>query len=396
MTDLQFARNHIGLVPDFVMDTTEKSGIDFFSASTVDQLFHAGNRFRFTLFVTKKRLKEFSTLPSDVRVLAIPEMMGAGFPNILWYLFVLPFQAYWYRIDLLHLFAGNRRMTWFSPKRTLTTVHDVFHFHQKDLYTFPKYVFFRYVVTPLLKRQKHFHAISKATKKEMEIYLGLAPESIHVAHLGLPRWRSPYSEPQDNARKQLCLDRPYMLYVSSLDHPRKNHLTLLDAYELLLSKRAHCPDLVFAGPDFFHSEVIHDEIKRRNLSNRVKAVGYVPDSLMPSLYQEATLFLHPSKLEGFGYPLVEAMMYGVPVACADIDVFREIGGDVPLYFNPSCSADIVAKIEMILGDVTLQQDLSGKGLKRAEAFCLNRSFSEIMKIYERILSGRLPASAQGS
>lgn len=376
------------MVPDFVMDTTEKSGIDFFSASTIDQLVRFGNRYRFTIFITKKRLKEFSTLPNDVRVVTIPEILGNGFPNILWYLFVLPFQAYWYRVDLLHLFAGNRRMTWFAPKRTLTTVHDVFHFHQKKLYTYPKYVFFRYVVTPLLKRQKQFHAISKATQKEMEEYLGLNPETIHVAHLGIPRLPTEYPKTKDTARKHFGIERPYMLYVSSLDHPRKNHLVLLDAYELLLSKDENCPDLLFAGPDFFHAEVIHNEIKRRNLSSRVRTLGYVPDSLLPSLYQEAILFLHPSKLEGFGYPLVEAMMFGLPVICSDIEVFHEIGGDVPLYFNPSCPMDITAKIETILHDVTLQRELSAKGLKRAEYFCIRNSSQEILKIYDLVLSGK--------
>lgn len=367
------------------MDTTEKSGIDIFSASTVDQLLRFGTSYRFTIFITKRRLREFSKLPSNVRVVAIPEIMGNGLSNILWYLFVLPIQAYLYRIDLLHLFAGNRRMTWFSPKRTLTTVHDVFHFHEKKLYTFPKYVFFRYVVTPLLKRQTYFHAISKATQREMEEYLGLDPKTIYVAHLGISRLHPDDPKTKNTARKHYGIRRPYMLYVSSLDHPRKNHLVLLDAYELLLSKDENCPDLIFAGPDFFQAEVIHNEINRRNLSSRVRALGYVADSLLASLYQEATLFLHPSKLEGFGYPLVEAMMFGLPVLCSDIEVFHEIGGDVPLYFNPNCPVDVVTKIEMVLQDVTLQRELSAKGLKRAEFYCIKNSSQEILKIYERIL-----------
>jgi len=379
-------RKHIGLVPEFVMDTTEKSGIDFFSVSTVDQVVRASTEYRFTIFVSKQRLKEFSGLPDDVHVVGIPKLMAGGFLNILWYLSVLPICALWYRIDLLHLFAGNRRMTWFPADRTLVTVHDVFHFHQKGIYTLAKFAFFRGLITPLLKRQKHFHTISGATQVEMQRFLGVSPEMVHVAHPGVPKSRVECREAKRVVRDVFGIDRPYLLYVSALDHPRKNHVVLLDAYESLLRKRVDLPDLLFAGPDFFRADVIHREIASRQLSGRVRALGYVPDSLLPGLYQEATMFVHPSTLEGFGYPLVEAMMFGLPVACADIDVFREIGGDVPVYFDARSPEDIASKIEAVLDDTSLRKELSQRGKKRAEQFCLDRCSSEVLKIYERVLS----------
>jgi glycosyltransferase involved in cell wall biosynthesis len=380
---------HIGLVPDFVMESGEKTGIDIFSTTFIPQLLNCGTEYRFTLFLTKKRQKEFSGLPSNVQVANIPEFMGRGFANIFWYMFCLPLQAWFCRVDLLHLFAGNRRVTMFPADRILVTVHDIFHYHRKDLYTLPRYLYFRGVVIPLLKRQKNFHTISLATKKELERYLRIPKSAAHVGYLGLAPFRiSAQSADTEryNIRRQYHLERPYMLYVSSLDHPRKNHMVLLDAYELLLRKGDPVPDLVFAGTDFFQAEMIHSEISRRNLVNRVRTLGYVPDVYMPSLFREATLFLHPSALEGFGYPLIEAMTYGLPVACADTDVFREIGGGVPLYFDAGNPHDIVSCIERILGDSRLREDRAQKGIKQAEQFTIERCSAEIQAIYEHVLA----------
>ena len=378
---------HIGLVPDFVMDTTEKSGIDFYSTALIQALSKTGTTRRFTIFIPRERLKDFPGLASRLRVVTIPRIFASGLLNIFWYLFLLPFQAYWYRIDLLHLFAGNRRMTWFPRGKMLATVHDVFHFEHQEIYSFPRFVFFRAIIAPLLKRQRHLVADSHATKHDIERLLGVPGSSIGVIHLGFDAARLLAQETGNEGvqvRKEYKLTRPFLLYVSALDHPRKNHLTLLEAYEILLKSNPDVPDLVFVGPDFFHAEKIHHAIQRPSLGGRVHALGYVPDQLLPSLYREAMLFVHPSPLEGFGYPLVEAMAFGLPVVCADTEIFREIGGEAPVFFDPKHPEDIASKIAMVLADPKLQEERCLKGLEQAKRYQSDVGVGELLRLYDAI------------
>jgi len=377
----------IGLVPDFVMDSTEKSGIDFYSSALIRALSQTDGSRRFTLFLSRERWKEFPDLGPHFHRVPIPRIFASGILNIFWYLFILPFQAYWHRIDLLHLFAGNRRMTWLPGGKMLVTVHDVFHYEHQEIYSFPRFLFFRLIIASLLKRQKHLVADSHATKHDIQRLLGVPGGAIEVIHLGFDAPRllaSTTVKPEQPVREKYHLTRPYILYVSALDHPRKNHLTLLDAYEILLKSHPDAPDLVFVGPDFFHAEKIHQAILRPSLAGRVHALGYVPDQWLPSLYREATLFVHPSPLEGFGYPLVEAMAFGLPVACADTEIFREIGGAAPLFFDPKKPEDIASKIAMLLADPALQEERSQRGLEQSKGYQSGQGVRTLLRLYDAL------------
>ncbi|MFN5466777.1 MAG: glycosyltransferase family 4 protein [Pirellulaceae bacterium] len=385
MRDLPEKTAHIGLVPDFVMDSTEKSGIDFYSSALIRALSQTDRSRRFTIFLTRERWEEFPDLGPHFHRVPIPRIFASGLLNIFWYLFILPFQAYWHRVDLLHLFAGNRRMTWCLGRKMLVTVHDVFHYEHQEIYSFPRYLFFRTIIAPLLKRQRHLVADSHATKHDIQRLLGVPGKAIEVIHLGFdaPRLLAPTTgKLEEPVREKYQLKRPYMLYVSALDHPRKNHLALLEAYEILLQSHPDAPDLVFVGPDFFHAEKIHQAIQRPSLDRRVHALGYVPDQCLPSLYREAKLFVHPSPLEGFGYPLVEAMAFGLPVACADTEIFREIGGAAPVFFDPKQPKDIASKIAMLLADPVLQQEHRKKGLEQAKCYQNDQGIRELLRLYD--------------
>lgn len=387
MRDLPEKTVRIGLVPDFVMDATEKSGIDFYSAALIRALSETERSRKFIVFLTRERWKEFSDLGPHVQRVPIPRIFANGLLNIFWYLFILPLQAYWHRVDLLHLFAGNRRMTWFSRRKMLVTVHDVFHYEHQEIYSFPRFLFFRMVIAPLLKRQRHLVADSHATKHDIQRLLGVPGGEIEVIHLGFDAPRllaSTTGTPEEPVQGKYHLKRPYMLYVSALDHPRKNHLTLLDAYEILLKSHPDAPDLVFVGPDFFHAEKIHQAILRPSLAGRVHALGYVPDQWLSSLYREAKLFVHPSPLEGFGYPLVEAMAFGLPVVCADTEIFREIGGAAPVFFDPKQPKDIASKIAMLLEDPALQEERSRKGLEQAKCYQSDRGLRALLRLYDTL------------
>ena len=138
------------------------------------------------------------------------------------------------------------------------------------------------------------------------------------------------------------------------------------------------------GPDFASPEVIHLAISRSPAADRIHSLGFVTDRQLGALYQNAFAFVHPSCFEGFGYPLVEAMSFGLPVLCSNLSVFREIGGDTPLYFDPRQSEDIAAKMLALIRDEQLRQRCIAASLEMARSAELRSNAPLILDLYHRI------------
>ncbi|MGC4085247.1 MAG: glycosyltransferase [Vicinamibacterales bacterium] len=118
----------------------------------------------------------------------------------------------------------------------------------------------------------------------------------------------------------------YILFFGTLE-PRKNLGTLLDAYEILLSRRTAIPELLLAGKPTEQSAPWLERIARPPLARAVRHIGYVRPDDRNALYAGARLLVQPSFEEGFGLPVLEAMSIGVPVVAADAGALPEVGGD---------------------------------------------------------------------
>lgn len=376
----------IGLVPDLICGFSQKSGIYWFSKALIESLDQLESQARFVLFVPRSEAVDFSHLSSRFTIVRIPRFFMGDFWNIIWHLAVLPCLARYHRVQVLHLFAGNRRLSLFPPRRTLVTVHDVYHYNQLKLYGLVRFLYFRIVICGLLRRQVNLHAVSAATAADLHQLLGIPTTSIHVIHNGCDRERFDHGERQHPLADlvEAAPRRPYFLYVSSLDHPRKNHVVLIRAYERVLQACPDAPSLVFVGPDFASPEVIHEAIRRSPAAHRLHSLGFVTDQQLGALYRQAFAFVHASCFEGFGYPLVEAMSFGLPVLCSDLSVFKEIAGDAPLYFDPRRSEDIAAKMLALITDGSLRQRCMATSLQMARSDAQRSNAPLILDLYERI------------
>jgi glycosyltransferase involved in cell wall biosynthesis len=129
--------------------------------------------------------------------------------------------------------------------------------------------------------------------------------------------------------------RPYFVYISTIE-ARKNHLLLLNLWRRLATEQGDAaPLLVLVGARGWETENVVDMLDRcPALRRTVIEHNSLPDAEMVGLLQGATALLLPSFAEGFGFPLIEALQYGVPVLCSDIPALRETGLAVPEYFDP--------------------------------------------------------------
>jgi glycosyltransferase involved in cell wall biosynthesis len=388
-------RLNIGLVPSFFMPFPATGGIEVYSLSLISEMNNLESPFRFTVFVSNEHRSLIPELNDHFTVIPVESFARNKVMSPLWHLFVLPFLAVRHEVDLLHLFAGNRRLSLFRPSRSVATVHDVYHYYSKEIYTISRHWYFRYLLSLLLKHYPNIIAVSGVAASDMERTLGVPERNIRIIRNGYDnrRFRVVNANSVGSAvRKKYALDRKFMLYVSALDHPRKNHVRLIDAYAQLKRSINLCPDLIFVGQAFWRENVIRTKIAEYHLEDSIRLLGYVPDEDLVAMYNLAEIFVHPSGLEGFGLPIIEAMACGLPAACADIPAFREIGGEAPVFFDHLDPVSIRNAMQTLLENESRYDECRLKGLKQAKQYSWEITAKEVIAYYSEILSQHIPRS----
>jgi glycosyltransferase involved in cell wall biosynthesis len=190
------------------------------------------------------------------------------------------------------------------------------------------------------------------------------------------------------ARSTLGLDDlPYVLWVGTLE-PRKNLPLLLEAFQAVI--RAGRPELlVIVGSPGWRGgpRAVHHAAAA--LGDRVRFTGPLRADRLVALYRGATLFAFPSLHEGFGLPVLEAMVQGAPVICADIPVLRETAGDAARFADPHDAKAWGNTLVDLLGDDTARRVLSERGRQWASGFTWERCIRQTRALYREVLtSGR--------
>lgn len=220
-------------------------------------------------------------------------------------------------------------------------------------------------------------AVSAAARDEICTELGLRREDFLVVHHGVSATGGPAPESDAAVRAALGLEgRRVVLCVGAL-RPHKNQ-------GLLVRAAPHLADdvkVVLAG----HQEPYADELRALTLElgceDRVELAGYLPASRLERLWLMAGCAAFPTRAEGFGMPLLEAMARGVAVACSDLPVLREVGGEVPSYFDSGDPGSAAEAISACLTD----PGQGDRGTARAAGFSWSEAARGTMEAYERAL-----------
>ena len=219
-------------------------------------------------------------------------------------------------VDLYHATAGTGVSHFKHPCPVVTTVHDLFRFTREDKSSFWQKTLFKWQFAASLKNSDHFICNSEFTQDELCLLKGVDKTKTTVTHLAacvVPR-------------KALTIDkRDHLLFLGGLEK-RKEPFFLLQVYHEALKQKADLPKLYFVGPDRGKAGKLQDYIQRHSLEKNVELTGYVSEDRKDELLSKAKLCLMPSSFEGFGIPLLEAQIYGIPVIASDIKIFREVVG----------------------------------------------------------------------
>ena len=157
------------------------------------------------------------------------------------------------------------------------------------------------------------------------------------------------------------------LSVGGLDG-HKNFQSSLKAFEMILPKYPDAKLLVAGCKSDHHKQRFYDQVCRAGNQQSVQFLGYVSDEQLASLYSEVSALLFPSLYEGFGFPILEAMAHGCPVICSNAASLPEVAGDAAIKIDVLNTAAFAKKLEMVLTDKSLRDELSRKGIERSHQF----------------------------
>ncbi len=259
-----------------------------------------------------------------------------------------------------------------SPCPTLVVIHDLALLRAPQHFTLRKRLLMRSMLRRSASAASVIATVSLASQRDIVELLGIDEESIAV----LPGAAHPSCQPApsdvvDAVRARHGLIRPYVLTVGTLE-PRKNLITLLRAFDRLEhDSRGH--DLVVVGGRGWQDGPLLRALKERLPSQRVRWLGYVPESELAALYTGAELFVYASTLEGFGLPVLEAMACGTPVVASDIPALREVGADAARYVPAEDEAAFARAIDQTLRDRGSKTAAALTGPARARHFSWTRT-----------------------
>jgi glycosyltransferase involved in cell wall biosynthesis len=230
---------------------------------------------------------------------------------------------------------------------------------------------------------------SEASRQDVLTHLGLPPERVYALPLAAGHDYAPQAAgPADEAvRRKYNLPPGYVLYLGGYD-VRKNIETLLYAFTYV-RKGTDIP-LVLGGrlPERITPRLtdVHALIGQMGLGEAVQPIGWVDEADKPALYRMASCFVFPSRYEGFGLPVLEAMACGTPVVAVNASSLPEVVGEAGFLVEPDDARGMAGAILAVLVQPEVAGDLRQKGLARAACFSWERTARQTLGVYERVRS----------
>jgi glycosyltransferase involved in cell wall biosynthesis len=250
------------------------------------------------------------------------------------------------------------------------TIHDVL-FETHPQYFEPAFARqMHYFCTRSARQSALLLTVSDFSRREMERQYGLAPGVVSVTPNAVDQSRFyPGNEGAEVVRQLGLEPGRYVLTVGRLE-PRKNHVTLLNAYAAL---GPDSPPLVIVGQRDFRHDAVFETIAALGLNDRVKVLEKVSDTQLPAVLRHAQVFAYPTHAEGFGMPVLEAMASGVPVITSNTTSLPEVAGNAALLIHPSDVQGLSAALNEVLKDERRAQAMRQAGLRQTTSFSWENS-----------------------
>jgi glycosyltransferase involved in cell wall biosynthesis len=337
----------------------------------------------FFLFALQEDLPLFDFVKGRMHLMPVAEEFRPPVKNILWHQHSLPQLARTLQLDTLHV-PSYRRLLWPRPCRLVATIHDLAPFRVKKKYDWKRMFYGRVIARRLAQRQDEIIAISENTARDIVNFFHVPRSRIRVVHNGVEHERffpGNREQAQAEVERRHNLSAPFFLYIARLEHPAKNHVRLIEAFNQFKAATRSPWQLVLAGSDWHGAEAIHAAARQSPFAADIRLPGFVANEDLPDLYRAAEVFVYPSLYEGFGMPPIEAMACGCPVISSSRGSLGEVVGDAAAIIDPEDVFSMSQQLILLANDACAREHLRAAGLVRAAQFDWSLTAAQTLSAY---------------
>ena len=287
-------------------------------------------------------------------------------------------------IDLYHGLSGElpvgiRR----SGIKSVVTIHDLIFMRHPEYYHWWDVKIYTAKFHKTIKEADRIIAISECTKRDIIELGGVEPERIDLVYQGCStRFKHNENEYQkQEVNTRYMLPSRYIINVGTIEK-RKNILLAVKAIR-------HLPEeisLVVVGRSTPYADQVKKYVQANDLGKRVLFLHNVPNSDLPALYQMAEACVYPSRYEGFGIPIIEAIQSGLPVAACSGSCLEEAGGPDCLYVSPDDEEGMAANLLKLIKGASGREERIARSQEYIRRFEGNNMAAQVIDIYRRVLN----------
>jgi glycosyltransferase involved in cell wall biosynthesis len=304
-----------------------------------------------------------------------------------WNQFRLSWELWRHPVDVF--FQPTHTLPFFTPKRVVTTLHDIGFERLPKLYRPAELRYHRYSAQLAVSRANRILTVSEFSRQEIIERYKLPPERVVATPLAVDtnRYRPDISdEEKDAVLTKYRLSRPFFIYAGRIEE-KKNIVNLVHAFSIFKSARGvgDPVKLLLVGLPGFGFERVKKEVAARKLESSVVFPGYVPEADMPALIAAAKILLLPSWYEGFGLPILQGQACGTPVIAARAASMPEVGGDAALYARPDEPEDLARAMKSLMDESSEWERRRVLGLENIRRFSWDETARLTMNVLLEVL-----------
>ena len=356
-----------------------KHGMDYVVLEEIKELQKIDTRNEYFVFVAPGE----DRCLTDTRNVHIMEIGNGFYP--MWEQFALPRAIKELNLDILHCTSNTAPLRCKVP--LILTLHDIIFLEARDKTNHSFYQnlgwFYRRLVVPrILKKCKRIITVSEFELNNIVSKLSIPRKRMAMIYNGFNEWFKPTTE-EDFTYQKYINQSGYFFFLGNTD-PKKNTERTLIAYSKYLEKSDVKRQLLMADLDRFF---LNDILNRNNIEHIRKMIvmpGYIVNSDLPNIYNNAFAFLYTSLRESFGIPLLEAMACGTPVITSNTSSMPEIGGPHAILVNPEDPDEIAEMMLRLEIDDDFYRQQEKVGIERAKLFSWKQTAERLLELYKDV------------
>ena len=366
---------------DLLIVEKEKGGMFFATRALIEGLARTDDTNEYIIITA--RPEEYRDLAGTANIRLYPLKLRSWRGILVRHQLLLPDVLRKLQPDVLHVPAFAAPIGWHGP--LVLTVHDLSFLKVPDQSSFYARLYWQYLLRESSRRAQRIIAISEKTRDELISYWAIEQERIRLIHNALrPSLYSASISAQEIQEVRQHYGKHYLLHPGRI-MPRKNVEKLVEAFELLAPQFEDL-HLVLTGGAGHGSKEVLEHIANSAYRERIHQPGWVNDRELATLYRGASVLVFPSRGEGFGLPIVEAMVCGTPVVASPEAASMEIAGEAVCRVDCSGAAPLAEALIQVLSNENLRTRMIQLGHVQAQSFTIEKCARATIRVYQEALS----------